>query len=285
MRVLILKQIKYLLEAFLIYSFYFFFKAFQIETSSVIGGKLLKFCSCVLKENKIMEKNLKNCFPNTTYSYRKKIILSTWEHFGSVIGELSHWHNMGKREFFDRIKIINPHNMPRSRALIISGHIGNWELISKIAREYSINLTLVYRPSNNPYTDNLINKLRNSYNIPLIPKGAKGVKKILQELKNGRVVGMMIDQKMDEGISVPFFKKDAMTTTLPATLALKYKVPIIMSRIIKTGNAKYTAEFCEHLKITSTDTKFSIMKKINSILEKWIIETPEQWFWFHNRWK
>ena len=96
---------------------------------------------------------------------------------------------------------------------------------------------------------------------------------------------MMVDQKMDDGISVPFFKKNAMTTALPATLALKYKIPIIMTRITKIGNAKYTAEFCEYLKVAPQDTKFTIMKKINNVLERWITEVPEQWFWFHNRWK
>ena len=285
MKTPILKQIKYLLEAFLIYSFYFFFKAFRIETSSVIGGKVVKIFSCFLKENKVMERNLKMCFPNTTYSYRKKIILATWEHFGAVIGELPHWHSMNKSEFFDKVKIINQNNMPYSKALIISGHIGNWELISKVAKECNINLSLVYRPSNNPYVNNLINKLRSLYNISLIPKGTKGVKQILQALKDDRVVGMMVDQKMDDGINVPFFKKDAMTTALPATLALKYKIPIIMSKAIRTGHAKYIAEFCPPLKIALTDTKFSIMQRINNMLEKWIIEMPEQWFWFHNRWK
>ena len=285
MKTPILKQVKYLLEAFLIYSFYFFFKAFQIETSSVIGSKIVKFFSCFLKENKVMERNLKICFPNTTHSYRKKVILATWEHFGAVIGELPHWHNMDRSEFFDRIKIINRNNMPHSKALIISGHIGNWELISKIAKECNMHLSLVYRPSNNPYVNNLINKLRRFYNISLIPKGTKGVKQILQALASGKVVGMMVDQKMDDGINVPFFKKDAMTTALPATLALKYKIPIIMSKVIRTGNAKYAVEFCNSLKIISTDTKFSIMQRINNMLEKWITETPEQWFWFHNRWK
>ena len=280
-----LKQIKYLVEAFLIYSFYFFFKALPIEVSAVIGGKVVRFFSCFLKENKTMEKNLKMCFPHTTHTERKKIILSTWQHFGSVIGELPHWHNMSRSEFFDKVKIVNSNNIPYQKALIISGHIGNWELISKVAKEYNIKLSLVYRPSNNPYANNLINKLRNSYSIPLIPKGVKGVKKILQELKNNRVIGMMVDQKMNDGISVPFFKKDAMTTALPATLALKYKTPIVMTRIIRIGNTKYTVEFCKLLKIMPTDTKFSIMKKINGILEKWITETPGQWFWFHNRWK
>jgi KDO2-lipid IV(A) lauroyltransferase len=285
MSISLLKQIKYLAEAFIVYASYFFFKILPIEKSSVIGGGILQFFSSIAKENKVMEKNLKLCLTNSTYNYRKKIILLTWRHFGNIIGELPHWHQMPKKEFLDRVNIVNPQNIPRSKALLVSGHFGNWELISKCANLYDIPLSLVYRPSNNLYVNYLINKLRHYYGIPLIPKGAISVRKILKYLQKNKVVGMLADQKTDDGISVPFFKKNAMTTALPATLALKYNVPIVMVKMLKTGVAKYSIVFYEPLKITANDTKLSIMQKINAALEEWITEYPEQWFWFHNRWK
>lgn len=278
------KQVRYLLEALLIYVFYFFFKSFKIETSSILGGKIVRFFSRILKENKVMEKNMELCFPSLDVDNRKGLALATWQHFGSIIGELPHWHDMPRDEFLDRVKIINPQNIPRSKALIISGHIGNWELISKIAKEYGIDLSLVYRPSNNHYANRLINKIRGSYDVSLIPKGVAGVREVVKDLKNNKVIGLMVDQKMSDGISVPFFKKDVMTTALPATLALKYGAPIVMTKIIKTGDARYNAEFCKPLEITPQDTKYSIMKEVNAALEEWIKESPEQWFWFHNRW-
>jgi len=272
MKVPLLKHLKHLLEACLIYAFYFLFKGFRIEISSRIGGWLVKFFSYLLKENKVMDKNMRLCLPNLNTAQRKKLILATWQHFGSIIGELPHWHDMSREEFLDRVKIINPQNIPYSKALIVSGHIGNWELISKIAKEYNIDLSLVYRPSNNRYANHLINKIRGSYNISLIPKGVAGVKEVVEGLKNNKVIGLMVDQKMNDGISVPFFKKEAMTTALPATLALKYHIPIIMVKIIKTGHARYNAEFHDALQMTPKDTKLSIMKKVHTILEKWIKE-------------
>ncbi len=278
------KKMRYLLEGIIIYLFYYFFRLLNIQLASKIGGIILGFLSNLVKENNIAEQNLKMCLPNTTLSYRKEMILQTWKHFGSVIAELPHWQHMLRRKFLKRVKIINKENIPNKKSIIISGHLGNWELISKIATEYDMRLNLVYRPSNNPYVNNLINNLRQKDKIKLIPKGIIGVKKIIQALSENEIVGMMIDQKMNDGIKIPFFNKNAMTTALPANIVLKYKIPLIPLKIIKTKKLKYTATFYKPMIITKKDTKYSIMKRVNIMLEKWIREHPEQWFWFHNRW-
>ena len=279
------KKIQYLIEAIIIYFFYYIFKILKIESSSKIAGNLVVVLSKFFKENAVAKKNLKMCLPNATLDCRKKIINNTWEHFGSIIGELPHWNSMNNHEFFSRVTIINKQYLPQSKAIIVSGHIGNWELIGRIAKEYGIKLNLVYRPSNNPYMNKLINKLRNENNINLIPKGVPGVKMMLKALNNNEVIGIMIDQKVSDGINVKFFNQNAMTTALPANIALKYNIPIIATYIVKVGEVKYTATFCEPLKISTSDTKYTIMSKINKILEHWIKQYPEQWFWFHNRWK
>ena len=279
------KRIKYLIEAFFIYLFYFIFRSLPIESSSKLGATILGFISKFIKENNTAAQNMKMCLPHLTKNQRSKTLFNTWKHFGSVIGEIPHWHNMSKKEFFERVTIKDKKNIPFSKAIIVSGHIGNWELISRIAKEYGIKLNLVYRPSNNPYANYLINKIRESYNITLIPKGSMGVKKIIKALNNNEIVGIMVDQKMDDGISIPFFDKHAMTTALPANIALKYKIPIIATSIIKTGASRYTASFHKPLEIRKNDTKYTVTTRINLILEGWIKNYPEQWFWFHNRWK
>lgn len=278
------KKLKHLIEAFFIYLFYFIFRSLPIESSSKVGATVLGFISKFIRENNIAAQNIKMCLPYLTKNQKKITLLNTWRHFGSVIGEIPHWHKMSQKEFFKRLTIKGKKNIPFSKAIIFSGHIGNWELISRIAKEYGIKLNLVYRPSNNPYANYLINSIRESYKINLIPKGSIGVKKIIKALNNNEIIGIMVDQKIGDGISIPFFDKPAMTTALPANIALKYKIPIIATNIIKTGDSKYTANFYEPLKIYDDDTKHTITKRINLILEGWIKDHPEQWFWFHNRW-
>ncbi|MSO13659.1 lysophospholipid acyltransferase family protein [Rickettsiales endosymbiont of Trichoplax sp. H2] len=280
-----IKRILYLIEALIVYFFYYIFRILKIELASKVAGNLVILLSKFFKENNVAKQNIKMCLPNTTLNCRERIIKNTWKHFGSIIGELPHWNLMNKIEFFSRVTITNKKYFPRSKAIIVSGHIGNWELIGRIAKEYNTKLNLVYRPSNNPYINKLINKIRSENNINLIPKGTFGVKMILKAINNNEIVGIMIDQKISDGINVKFFNKNAMTTALPANIALKYNIPIIAAYIVKVGEVKYKATFCKPLDINTSDTKHTIMRKINQILEKWIKQHPEQWFWFHNRWK
>ncbi|MFQ3307053.1 MAG: KDO2-lipid IV(A) lauroyltransferase [Candidatus Midichloriaceae bacterium] len=278
-------KLRYLFEGIIVYAIYYFFKTIPIKKASIIAGKLVQKISFIFNRKKLMRKNIKLCLPNTTEGRVNDIISLTWYHFGSILGELPHWQGMKKSEFFKNIEIINPENIPQKKAILISGHIGNWELISRIAQEFSINLSLVYRPSNNPYANKLINGIRESYGVNLIAKGKAGVKQILNDIKEEKVVGMMVDQKYNEGIAIPFFGKKAMTTILPAKIALKHGIPIVMVRVIKVQHLKYKVEFMKPLDVDKNDEKESVMLKVNNILERWIKETPEQWFWFHNRWK
>ena len=278
------KKLRYLLEALFIYSFYLTFKILGMKLSSQIGGSILKFFSKFKQENNIAIQNISMCLPQLSDNQRKDIIRNTWKHFGSVIGEIPHWHTISRKEFFQRVEIKQEENIPFTRAIIVSGHIGNWELISRIAKEYNIKLNILYRASNNPYVDYLINKIRKSHKVILILKGDMEVRKIINALNNNEVVGMMIDQRIDDGINTPFFSKNAMTTPLPANIAMKYKVPIIPINTISVGSSKYIIEFHKPLKIDKNSTKYTITKEINLIIEKWITKHPEQWLWFHDRW-
>ena len=281
----IMKKIRYLLEGVVVYAFYYFFYLLSLELASKVGSNLLRLIGKFVKENKTAKKNFNRCFPTLPLNDKQKIIKNTWSHFGAVIGEIPHWKNLSRVKFFKRIKIINEENIPYNKSILFSGHLGNWELITKIAEEYNIKLNLVYRPSNNPYVSHLINKMRKNSQVKLIPKGLLGIKKILNALNNNEVVAIMIDQKIHNGITVPFFNMDAMTISLPASIALKYKIQLIPLNIIRTKRSYYTATFYKPLLITNSDTKYTIMKKLNSILEGWIRKHPEQWFWFHNRWE
>jgi len=238
----------------------------------------------MIQENKVAAANLKLCFPKLPYAKRQKILLDTWQHFGSIIGEFTHWENMSDQEFEERVSIVNPDKIPRERAIILSAHFGNWELFSKIFKQNKCKINFVYRPMNNPYTNQFINQLRSNEYTTLIPKGQAGVKKIIEKINDKQMIGLFVDQKLSEGISVPFFNAMAMTTPLPANLALKYKIPLIPANIIRTGEAQYSVEFFKPIIITQSDTTQSITHKINKIFESWIEQYPQQWFWFHNRW-
>ena len=122
----------------------------------------------------------------------------------------------------------------------------------------------------------------------MIPTGPKGARQILKSLKEGRHIGILVDQKMNDGIPVPFFGRDAMTAPALAELALRFNCPVVPTRAERIKGPHFRIIIEPPLHFTpSGDRKadvFTMMKMVNEKIEHWIRETPEQWFWLHSRW-
>ena len=98
----------------------------------------------------------------------------------------------------------------------------------------------------------------------------------------------MMDQKLNEGMPIPFFGHDAMTATGPVEITLRNGGPIVPARCIRLPDSHFRIEFFPPIEIESTgDKKADVeatLRRINEIIEGWIRDHPEQWFWLHRRW-
>ena len=99
---------------------------------------------------------------------------------------------------------------------------------------------------------------------------------------------MLVDQKMNDGIPVPFFGRDAMTAPALARLALRYKCRVIPARAERLGGARFRLTFYDPMPLPDTgnlqaDT-LTLMTAVNAQIEAWIRERPDHWFWLHRRW-
>src|SRR5262249_44247385 len=112
--------------------------------------------------------------------------------------------------------------------LLLSGHFANWEVGPIVGAERGIQGAIVYRPPNNPYVDRYIARARATKGYAEQISKHHGVKRIFTLLRGGKAIMLLADQKTNEGIPVPFFGRDAMTTPAPAALALKLKVPVVI---------------------------------------------------------
>ena len=122
-----------------------------------------------------------------------------------------------------------------------------------------------------------------------IPKGRSGIREVINRFKNGYSIALMVDQRVGEGPRIDFFGKPAQTTTIPAQLALRYNcklVPISLKRI-EDVIFEMTVHQPYEISKTGNDEQDiqNITLKINQIIEKMVIENPNQWLWSHNRWK
>ena len=286
------KKITEIIEYLALLIFYYFSKLIGLRISSFTGGVVMSIYGMLSGKNDVAIKNLDKIFPNKNVSEKKKIVHKMWFHFGRVIGEYPHLENI-KTLTNKNISIRGLNNLingleKNRNCLFFSAHLGNWELTSHPLTESGYNISFIYRAPNNKLVDNLLRKIRNKYGVKLIKKGSEGAKDCISVLKReGGNIGMLIDQKMNDGIEAKFFNYKTMTASAIAKFSLKYKCPIIPAVCVRKRGVQFEISYLPEVsyeKIVKLKTELNIMNYLNSYVEKWIKECPDQWIWIHNRW-
>ena len=116
-------------------------------------------------------------------------------------------------------------------------------------------------------------------------KGRAGTRDIVKNLKEGRSIALMIDQRVREGEKIPFFKHLATTTTIPAQLITKYDCDVVPIYIERNKKNCFKMYISKPIKLDKSKTINQITLYLNNILEKMILKNVDQWIWSHDRWK
>ena len=174
----------------------------------------------------------------------------------------------------------------KKQVIFVSGHFANFELMSMEITKRNIKLATIYRPLNNIFLNPFMEFLRKKFICKnQIKKGLNGVRDAIEYIKNDFSIALMIDQRVSEGEKINLFNKPALTTTLPAQLALKYKLEIIPVFIKRKKDDNFIIEFSDPIQSDKFRDKLDLSLKLNNILESMIVKNPKQWIWTHNRWK
>ncbi len=289
-----MKKIRYLLEAVVVKFGLWVFYAMGEKCASNVASKIARFVGKKIAVNKLAYKNLSKAMPYLLESKKEKILDGMWDNLGRIVGEYPHVSHCdySKIDRFVELSEETKKNLlqiknSKKGAIVFSGHIGNWEVGPKVFLKYGIPVNVVYRPLNNPYVEKMTASIRG---VKMIEKGISGSRKIIEALKKGEVVIILMDQKVSEGVPIKFFHDDAITATSIARIAIKYDVPMIPGRSIRIDQQfRFEVAIEEAVKYKKTgDVEQDIVNltcKINAKLEEWIAQNPSQWFWVHNRWK
>ncbi len=279
-----MKRLRHILEAGILFPLFIILRILPIDLGSKIMGCLARTLGRFINANSTAFKNLKLIFPEKSEKEIKSILKDMWENLGRMVGELPHINSMSHKEFKRRVRIVNPPKKTNKATLYVTSHYGNFEIAARIFNEVGVPVNLVYRTANNPYVDSLINRLRSTFGAKLITKGVAGVRKILEALERKESVALMIDQRTNTGIDVPFMGFSAKTTQLPANLALKYGIPVIFFRMSRIKGAYFEVEFSNPVHYAKPMKAAEIMENMGSKVAEWIKKDPKQWFWVHKRW-
>ena len=280
-----IKILKYFVQSIIVYLLFIIGKIIGLKLSRKIFSNFFLFVGPFFKSRKIIDKNLHVYNKDITNLEKKRIISSMWKNYGKTFIEyiFLDFFRKNKSQIQIQGKEILKEKKPR---IFISGHFANFELMSMEITKQDIKLATIYRPLNNFFLNPFMEFLRKKYVCKnQIKKGINGVRDTIEYINRDYSIALMIDQRVSEGDKIKFFGKDALTTTLPAQLAFKYKLPLVPVFIERDEKDKFTLKFHEEIKANDFKDKIELTKKLNDVLEKMIISNPAQWIWSHNRWK
>jgi KDO2-lipid IV(A) lauroyltransferase len=265
-----------------------------IDWASALGGGLGRHIGPALGISKRARINLQRALPALPEDEIRAIVRAMWDNLGRTAAEYPHLQRLRVFAPGGRIETSGFEHMDRAvaagrRMIIFSGHIANWEIGALAAVQYGIRVVQIYRAANNPIVDRMIARFRGDPALDtFIPKGSHAARMALAAMRGGRHLTMLADQKLNDGIPVPFFGRDAMTTAALALLALRFGCDVLPARVERLRGARFRLTVFPPLPLPRTGDKDAdltqLMTAVNATLESWIRDRPEQWFWLHRRW-
>ncbi len=313
------RRVLYMLEATVAYTLVFLFRLIPYKMGSAIGGFVGRVVGPLLAVSKVGLENLAQSFPEKSPRQYRQILKGVWDNLGRTIAELPNLDRLQDTTFLEAWPPANLHELaeksgqPQSVAIqgkrntlagaenlaallmrdgpmiIVTAHIGNWEMLPESAALLGLPVTVVYRPLANPYMNRFIAKLRAGKGDVVARDwlGAVGVRKVLD---GGGTLGILVDQRqLLNSIPVPFFGRPAWTGTSVAKLAIRHRAPIYGAWVRREKGTRFKITVTPPIEIPASGTEGErvkiILTRINSLVESWVRECPDQWLWLHRRWR
>jgi KDO2-lipid IV(A) lauroyltransferase len=287
------QKLRYGAEAGVFFAFMAVFRVIGLPLAARLGGWIGRNIFSLLPPDRVARANLLAAFPEKTDAERYAIRRTMWDNLGRVVAEYPHLEKFKATGEDPRITVSFPPGLAledlKGHALMfLSAHLANWEMLPILGEEMGVDGAAVVRPPNNPYVADWVARQR-SINGPhtLIAKH-NAARHMLTQLRGEKVLYMLVDQKLREGISVPFFGREAPTTPAPAALALKFGARIIFAANRRLPGSRFHVTVLPPLEFAATgDEELDVPALTAAItlrIEEIIRADPGQWLWIHNRW-
>ena len=285
-----MKRIIYFLEFIVIKLFFTICKLLGYRFSSDLGFYIGKNIGNIFRKKTSIIGNLKKSKISIDVT-ENKFAKNVLGNYGRILAEYPFLKDFRNNKLSNYIEIDGIGNLEEIKkknkpAVFISGHFNNFELMAMQIEKSGINLAAIYRPLNNIFLNKDMEGIRKNYICKnQIKKGRSGTRQILENLKRGNSIALMIDQRVTEGIKINFFGDLASTTTLPAQIIKKYKCDLVPIYIERTKKHYFKMYVSQPIVLNPEKSNEEISIHLNKILEKMILKNPDQWIWTHDRWR
>lgn len=259
----------------------------------MLGGVARRFAP---KDMKRARQHLEIAFPAISDEAREKLLQASMRHLGRTAAETLWLLRASASEVDEVCDICGQEHLFQALesgkgAVLITGHLGNWELLNARLGTAGIPMTIAVKDVYDPRVDNLATALRSRFGSQVVHRGRNAGARLFEALNNNRVNGLLIDQDIRDipGVHVPFFGRPALTPIGAAQLALKAGCPIVPAFVHRKADGKHLAEVFPPLDAPipqeTRDQVVELTAAATAAIESQIRRFPEQWVWMHRRWR
>ncbi|GLQ07716.1 lysophospholipid acyltransferase family protein [Sneathiella chinensis] len=284
-------SLRYRLEWLLVRFAFWLFRALGRRRSSALGGWLARKVGPRLSAHKTAERNMARALPEIDAAERAVLLDRMWDNLGRNIGELPF---IGQLDFASPdVELVGANYLDEyarsgKAAFFVSAHFGPWEMCPSVGKHCQVPITIVYRAANNPLVDRFFQDQRHDPYSTFVPKGKTGALAIMRAVQKKGAIALLNDQKLNQGLPIPFFGRDVMTAPAIGELACRYSLPIYPVKAERLPEGRFRVTVSAPLDLPDTGDRqqdvIETLTRINEMYEDWIREKPDHWFWVHNRW-
>jgi KDO2-lipid IV(A) lauroyltransferase len=248
------------------------------------------------RRRRIIDFNLKLAFPEKSETERRQLARLVTRHFARLALDAMRIQRLRPDELLTAVDISGWEHVEQAAALgrgviFLTAHIGSWEVAALVVGlKVEGGLSVVNRPLDNPLLELEVDRLRKLYGNRVFGK-RNIVREMLRELKSNRSVGILIDQRVPEGqgVEVPFFGHPARTHPILARMCRKTGAPVVPLFVFCETPGRYSLHIDEPVVVDTADDAeredVPMTARFMAIIENAIRERPDQWLWYHDRWK
>ena len=267
-------------------------------TALDIGGWVARNLGPLLPEHRVAGKNLAAAFPEMSERQRDDILTGAWDNLGRTGMEYVFLDRIfdfdpkapGSGHFevdgIDQFLAIRDSGKP---AILFSAHLANWEILAICAAAYDLDMTALFRPPNNAFVAERLDRVRRETMGKLVPSMTGAVIVLSGVLERGGRVGLLVDQYYHRGPGLTFFGRKARTNPTLGMLARRFDCPVYGARTIRLSGGRFRLELHGPYDLPRDESGAvaidETMQMVTSIVEGWVREYPDQWLWMHRRWR
>lgn len=265
-------------------------RALPVEVASSLSGRLWRFVAPRLSRHRRALMHLAAAFPDKDRAELEAIARAMWDNLGRTFAEAFHLAEFagGDRLVFEDEGVLAALKARKGGAVFCSLHSGNWELAAIGGALAGLDVAGVYQKIKNPHVDAFVTRQRAPfYPGGLLAKAPETAAALMRHARKGGAVALLADLRDRKGEPALFFGRPAPSTTFPALLARGLDLPLYAVRVRRVGGARFRLAVEEVAVPRSDDRRADVAaatQALQSIFERFVRQTPEQWMWAHRRW-